>query len=465
MSSAKRKRALSPQVHALHYVGSLIHKISLCVYHKLQTDRLYRSLASHFLGRVRPTDLREIFDYMTSPKVAILFDMFGPYHIARLNALGADIPTLGIEISARSKVYNWNPIQADTAFERLTLFEAADSSEIPTSELTTRIGRALTDWQPDVVFVPGWASRAAFASLKWALANGRPAVVMSESTVEDAVRSPVKEMIKRAMVACFNAGFVGGSRNVAYLRQLGMAKTAIFRGYNAVDNRFFAEEAVDARAELGLRERLGLPGRYLLASARFISIKNLPVLVEAYAQFLASRPSTNLNLVLLGDGEEREVIETLCAELGLKDRVLLPGFRQYEELPSFYGLADGFIHVSSVEPWGLVVNEAMSAGLPVIVSRVCGCADDLVRDGENGFTVNHDDIGQIADAICRLEDAGPDARAAMAEHSLKIVQTVAPERFAAGALAAALTALQRRPAMPGVVRRLVPAVVGRQFGA
>jgi glycosyltransferase involved in cell wall biosynthesis len=112
-----------------------------------------------------------------------------------------------------------------------------------------------------------------------------------------------------------------------------------------------------------------------------------------------------------------------------------------------------------------VVNEAMSAGLPVIVSRACGCADDLVRDGENGFAVDHDDIPQIAEAVCRLEDAGPEGRAAMIERSREIVQDFAPERFAAGAVAAARTALQRRPRLPGIARRLVPAVIGRQFGA
>lgn len=393
----------------------------------------------------------------------MLFDMLGPYHLARLNALGAVAPTLAVEISARSKVYDWSPMQADTTFERRTLFDASDSSVIPAMQLADRIGEALTEWRPEIVFVPGWASRAAFASLRWALANRIPAVVMSESTREDAVRSPLRELIKRAIVGCFCAGFVGGSRNEAYLRELGMPVGAIAKGYNAVDNDFFAEGAAAARAETGLRAHLGLPERYLLASARFITIKNLPGLLDAFARFLAMRPDSDQNLVLLGDGEERAAIEARRAALGLEDRVLLPGFRQYAQLPAYYGLADAFVHVSAVEPWGLVVNEAMSAALPVVVSRICGCADDLVHHGENGFVVDHDDIEQIAKAFCQLEDAEPERIAAMAERSREIVRSLSLERFAAGACAAAEIALRRRPVLPAPVCRLLSAVIGSQL--
>ena len=76
--------------------------------------------------------------------------------------------------------------------------------------------------------------------------------------------------------------------------------------------------------------------------------------------------------------------------------VLLPGFKQYPELPLYYGLAGAFVLPSLTEPWGLVVNEAMAAGLPVVVSDRCGCASDLVRPGENGFAFDPCDIEQLA---------------------------------------------------------------------
>src|SRR5438034_9827058 len=82
--------------------------------------------------------------------------------------------------------------------------------------------------------------------------------------------------------------------------------------------------------------------------------------------------------------------------------VHLPGFKQYEELPIFYGLADAFIHASISEPWGLVVNEAMASGLPVLVSIACGCEGDLVKEKVNGFSFNPVRFGKIAQLMLDL---------------------------------------------------------------
>ena len=68
-------------------------------------------------------------------KPAVMFDMFGPYHLARLNALGARYPTLGIEIAARSGTYDWRRIEVKAQFERRTLFDVNDSSEVSAAQI------------------------------------------------------------------------------------------------------------------------------------------------------------------------------------------------------------------------------------------------------------------------------------------------------------------------------------------
>jgi glycosyltransferase involved in cell wall biosynthesis len=118
-------------------------------------------------------------------------------------------------------------------------------------------------------------------------------------------------------------------------------------------------------------------------------------------------------LVIVGDGELRPALEQLRGELGIDARVHLPGFKQYDELPAYYGLASAFVHASRVEPWGLVVNEAMSAGLPVLVSERCGCAPTLVRDGENGWTFDPADAGDIANGLERVSELSDDERRRM----------------------------------------------------
>ena len=80
----------------------------------------------------------------------------------------------------------------------------------------------------------------------------------------------------------------------------------------------------------------------------------------------------------------------------------MPGFKQYDELPIYYGLAGAFIHASTTEQWGLVVNEAMAAGLPVIVSERCGCAPDLVENGRNGFTFDPYDVDALTHLMLKM---------------------------------------------------------------
>ena len=307
----------------------------------------------------------------------------------------------------------------------------------------------LNKFRPEVVLVPGWTSRAALSILRWSLTHRIPSVVMSESTRRDHRRRAWRETIKRGVVAGFSAGLVGGHPQKEYLVELGMRPEFIALGFDVVDNEYFSRGAEAARADAQrLRAELGLPLHYVLASARFIPIKNLITLVEAFGRFRRLRPELTTHLVILGDGPERVVLEAKRSELGLDQLILLPGFQQYDRLPTYYGLAELFIHISRREPWGLVVNEAMAAGLPLIVSHACGCAFDLVNDGANGYLVRHDDLNQIADRLARADDA-PALRARMGQTSSAIIAAWGPERFCAGATAASFIAQGR-----GVRRRM-----------
>lgn len=379
-------------------------------------------------------------------RVAAIFDMLGPYHVARLNALASRATILGIEIASRSQIYPWDKVETPAVFERKTLFDVPDSSMLTTDQIRHALTDTLETFKPDVVLVPGWATSKALIAGKWCRASGVPSVVMSESTVGDASRSAWKEAIKKRIVECFDAGLVGGAPQKAYLSTLGMPEESIFLGYNAIDNAYFDIGSARSRASANSeRVRLGLPESYFLASARFIEIKNLCRLLEAYACFCRLRPGSATRLVLLGDGVEASRLKSLRSSLGLDDSVIMPGFKQYDDLPAYYGLAKAFVHVSRIEPWGLVVNEAMASRLPVLVSRECGCAADLVPDGRNGYVVSHDDIEAIAASMVDLDNSSPLRLRGMGDASFEIVSNFGPQRFASGALAAAEAAFARRP--------------------
>ena len=134
-------------------------------------------------------------------------------------------------------------------------------------------------------------------------------------------------------------------------------------------------------------------------------------------------------MVLLGDGVLRPQLQAQIDHLGLKHYVHLPGFKQYDELPNYYGLANCFIHASTTEQWGLVVNEAMASGLPVLVSSRCGCAPDLVKEGHNGFTFDPYDINQLAGLMLKISSGQWDL-VAMGQASQDIIADWSPQTFA-----------------------------------
>ncbi|MGD0497915.1 MAG: glycosyltransferase [Bryobacteraceae bacterium] len=373
--------------------------------------------------------------------VAILFRRMGPYHRARLNAAAARLPVVAVEATPVDHTYAWDAV-ATPELSRVTFFPDEDPDALPRPQLVQRVVQVLDGIQPRAVAIPGWYEPFALAALRWCGEAGVPAVLMSESQDGDDKRSWRGEAMKRRLVSLFSAALVGGTQHAAYLRQLGMAEDRIFLGYDVVDNSHFARGAEAARADAaGSRQRLGLPESYFLASSRFVEKKNLLRLVAAFARFRALAPQTPWKLVLLGDGPLRREIPALADKLSLGDSLLLPGFVQYEQLPGYYGLAAAFVHASTVEQWGLVVNEAMAAGLPVLVSKRCGCSADLVREGVNGFTFDPLDEEALASLLLQAASRGDD-RLRMGEASRRAIAEWPPERFGAG--------------MEGAVRRATP---------
>jgi glycosyltransferase involved in cell wall biosynthesis len=346
-----------------------------------------------------------------------------------------------------------------------------------------------------------------------------PLVVMSESQAKDEARRGWREAVKRQVVGCFSAALVGGSPHAEYLGQLGMQRERVFMGYDAVDNSYFAGKAETLKAEMlksggqggggnaetlkaemlksgvrrpssVLRPPPGLPERYFLASARFVEKKNLPRLLQAYALYRqktedgrrktegrggeaemlkaemlkgeGQRPEDGgrktekpWELVLLGDGPLRADLCRLISDLSLQNCVHLPGFKQYADLPTYYGLASAFIHASTTEQWGLVVNEAMASGLPVLVSNRCGCAPDLVHEGVNGFTFDPYNVEELAQLMLKISVFQPFSLSAFGEASRRIISEWGPERFASGLKAAVDKALEIGAVRPTFSQRMI----------
>jgi len=120
-----------------------------------------------------------------------------------------------------------------------------------------------------------------------------------------------------------------------------------------------------------------------------------------------------------------------CSRKICPGKVLFPGFLQRDELSAFYALAEALVFPTHSDPWGLVVNEAMACGLPVIVTDVAGCVSGLVRDGENGYVVGASDAEGLSQAMERLLSA-PDLQQQMGYRSREISSRFTPQAWADG---------------------------------
>jgi glycosyltransferase involved in cell wall biosynthesis len=423
----------------------------------------------HSIGSVKRWELMSCPEMERKPAVAVVFHHIGPYHHARLNAAAAKLPITAIEWSGKG--YDaWGTAATPARYRKVSLFPEATDRYPDKAALRRAFSSALDQVNPDVVAVNGWNNFGSLIVANCCVRRGIPMVVMSESSRQDEPRTWWKEAIKRRFAGLYSAALVGGQRHVEYLVELGMPRERIFTGYDVVENDYFGRSTAEIRnSKLDSRNKRSLPENYFLASARFIEKKNLTSLIGAYSEYRDRLKGTGVtdpgynrgapwDLVVLGDGPLRESLNSQLSTLNLNGHVHLPGFKPYNELPVYYALANAFVHASTSEQWGLVVNEAIASGLPVIVSERCGCVPELVRD--NGFTFDPTDQDEFASRLLLMARLSDGERKLLSDASYRIAANFAPERFGEGLERAASMAIGVPQKRFGVIDRVLLLVTG-----
>jgi 1,2-diacylglycerol 3-alpha-glucosyltransferase len=365
-------------------------------------------------------------------RTAVVFVNYGPYHLARSRALliHPRIDPYFIELASAQNKYPWSAERAELGDRLITLCEGP-YEHCSRSELDHKIVAVLGKLKPRALAVAGYSERPIRRAASWARRNRCSVVMFSESTSWDHPRRWWLESMKRLWLRRhIDAAMIGGRPHRAYVAELGLDERRIWDRYDVVDNDFFARGADMLRtgAADGRREEAGLPKGYFLYVGRFAPEKNLSNLLRAYARYRQDHPD-GWSLVMVGDGPEREKLVQTARGLQLGD-VTWPGFKQFDELPLYYAFAGCFILPSMLEPWGLVVNEAMASGLPVLVSHKCGCATDLVVSGRNGFTFDPKDIDEIARLMNEMANLPAGHRTAMGCASRMIISRWTPTDWA-----------------------------------
>lgn len=263
----------------------------------------------------------------------------------------------------------------------------------------------------DALIVHGWAKATNLMAIRAARAVGVPVVLRGENNLIPRV-SPFKARIRdAALPRLFGraAGFLAiGRLNAEFYRAYGVPAERIHVAPYAVDNDFFtgAADALAGRKE-ELKRELGIDPRLpvVLFSGKLSHVKRPMDLLRAFARASARRPAA---LVFLGDGVLRGELEAEVRSAGIPN-VVFAGFRNQGELPRVFAAADLFVLPSGFERWGLVVNEAMCFGLPVIASDQVGSTGDLVSEA-NGAVFPAGDVDRLAASIEAML-ADPEARA------------------------------------------------------
>lgn len=320
------------------------------------------------------------------------------------------------------------------------------------------LAREIAAGRYDVVWAHGYAHATTWLALAGGRAAGARLLVRDEQTLLH--ERPLHKRLLRepALRALFSqsSGLYIGEANRAFLRRYGMPDERLFAARYCVDNAYFRAKGDElAPRRDAIRRSFGITddAPVVLFAGKLIEKKQPLRVIEAFARVRAQQRCW---LLMAGDGAMRAECEGLIERLRAPG-VVMAGFLNQGELPRAYAAADVFVLASKLnETWGLVVNEAMNFGLPVVVSDKVGCAADLVRPGENGAIVPHDDTVALAEAIASLVADAP-KRAAYGARSREIVSAYSTESAADGIVAACIAGERRaawkREASAPIARR------------
>ena len=382
---------------------------------------------------------------MTAPalsgkSVAILWTKFLPYHVARIRHLRKRLLEIGwrltaIEVASKDALYPFPETPGVPGENYICLFSGKSYRALSASKIHAVVLRALSRLQPDVVFAPSTPFPSGMAAIKYCLVSDRLSVMMDDAWECSDRRGWIVSQAKTIIHNNVDVAFVPAESHASYYVGKGFPKERIVCSVDVVDNDFYARGAAAARSdEATLRAALGLPERYFLFVGRFIRRKGLTTLLEAYRRYSRAMSGNSWGLVLVGEGEDLRMHETMMAKYPL---VKFVGGKFGEEICPYYALAGALVLPSEVETWGLVVNEAMASGLPVIVSKGVGAGRALVEEGRNGWTFEPGDAAALALLMERVATLSDDERRAIKVRSEESVGRYTLDTFADSAIRAA----------------------------
>jgi len=361
-------------------------------------------------------------------RVCFVLNNIGDYHAARLahcsRALAARFAHLtAVEASPQSSFYLHRQTRSQSLMAGVDNHRLVENGR---DWSVVRLWRILASARPTHIFTIGYSDKLSAATLAYAKTRGIRSFFLADSKADDQSRSWTREWIKSRVVNRFDGALVAGDRHRCYFRSLGM-RGRIEIGYDVIDNGFFKEQAARLRRKVPLMRRLQLiPDRYVLCVSRFVDRKRIDLVLKIFAESGAA--AMGVNLVLIGSGPNDAAIHAQIKVMGIQESVW--HFRDVKNamMPAFYSQAEVLILASDYDQWGLCVNEAMTLGVPCIVSDRCGVAGEIVIEGVTGFVFPS---GYIKKAVADLRRLliEPTSRTGISQAALGMLDRWDLDRF------------------------------------
>lgn len=328
--------------------------------------------------------------------IAFVWESFAFHHIERCAACAERFmgryDVHGIEIATYDTNYNWRKGSDAEGLSKITLFPGEVRQEIGTMRCALGIVRACLRMEARHVFLCNYESPAIFVSAVLLRLLGRQVVIMQDSKFDDKQRRLGLEALKSVLYTPYHAALAASQRTRSYLRFLGMPDERIHIGYDTISVARVRRMAGSDPAPAGVPHK----ERHFTVIARFIPKKNIGLALEAYAAYVArSGAALPRSLYLCGSGELEPALRAKAKELQL-DGVRFCGYLSEEQVARVLASTLALILPSVEEQHGLVVNEALAMGVPVLVSDNCGARDLLVRNSVNGYVFEPDNADGLA---------------------------------------------------------------------
>lgn len=341
-------------------------------------------------------------------RIAVITTFPAPYRIPLLNELAA-LP--GIQLNVLLTEPNLAVMQIEPAQFQFQYEVFPTRSWQIRNRFGDRVGFAISPAlvnhlrreKYDAIVALGWTMPNTVLTRVMGALRHSPVILWDESIphAPGSIKRLVFPLLHRYF-SSFDGYLAASSWCREYMIEMGAAPERVVIFPQVADNVFFQSENERLRPQrAALKRALGIAtGRVILFVGQLIPRKGVLDLMDAF-EIIAAQDA-DVSLVMVGEGVLRAELQARRAASCCAERIFIPAFASQQELPTYYALADVFVLPSLYDTFGVVVNEAMASGLPVVTTHNVGAAADLVEDGVNGRVVAPGDANALAQALREL---------------------------------------------------------------